>query len=151
MQQSLPSMVAAVRISDLGQVRLVSSSLRSCTRLVADLRLCFLSSPQGVNPFRILSMRGLPDHPTDKKYPREEWIDQGKPPPADAGAPGTGPAPDLDQSGDYVVSLSTTRTMGSNRADSSSVLPSRRTSRSPSPTLLNPDNRTNFEARTSTF
>ncbi|KAL7409629.1 hypothetical protein BDY24DRAFT_402483 [Mrakia frigida] len=75
MQQSLPSMVAAVRISDLGQ---------------------------GVNPFRILSMRGLPDHPTDKKYPREEWIDQGKPPPADAGAPGTGPAPDLDQSGDYV-------------------------------------------------
>lgn len=40
MQQSLPGFVDAVRISDLGQ---------------------------GVNPFRIISMRGLPDKPTDKK------------------------------------------------------------------------------------
>lgn len=24
-------------------------------------------------------MRGLPDQPGDKHYPREEWIDQGKP------------------------------------------------------------------------
>jgi Ca2+-dependent lipid-binding protein len=52
-------------------------------------------------------MRGLPDHPTDKKYPREEWIDQGNPPKdpkmTDAAASAaSGPAPDLDQSGDYV-------------------------------------------------
>jgi len=112
MQQSLPSMVAAVRISDLGQVRrlLLLSSLDSrASSLIFDassfLPSVLRSSLQGVNPFRILSMRGLPDHPTDKKYPREEWIDQGKPPPEKTGAPGTGPAPDLDQSGDYVVSI----------------------------------------------
>lgn len=39
-QQSLPSFVDAVRISDIGQ---------------------------GTNPFRIVSMRALPDHPTDKE------------------------------------------------------------------------------------
>lgn len=50
MQQSLPKFVEAVRISDLGQ---------------------------GTNPFRIVSMRALPDQPHEKEYPSEEWIDQG--------------------------------------------------------------------------
>lgn len=31
----------------------------------------------GNNAFRILNMRALPDQPSDKEYPREEWIDQG--------------------------------------------------------------------------
>ncbi|KAF5369071.1 hypothetical protein D9758_002979 [Tetrapyrgos nigripes] len=50
MQQSLPGFVDAVRISDLGQ---------------------------GINPFRVVSMRALPDRPTSPSYPKEEWIDQG--------------------------------------------------------------------------
>ncbi|KAK7462733.1 hypothetical protein VKT23_007320 [Stygiomarasmius scandens] len=50
MQQSLPGFVDAVRISDIGQ---------------------------GINPFRIVSMRALPDKPTSPTYPKEEWIDQG--------------------------------------------------------------------------
>ncbi len=90
MQQSLPKFIDAIRISDIGQ---------------------------GTNPFRIISMRALPDQPGDKEYPRDEWIADGK-------APGTSPAgaskedkalekrellgdggKDLDQSGDYVVRI----------------------------------------------
>jgi hypothetical protein len=75
MQQSLPKLVEAVRISDIGQ---------------------------GTNPFRIVSMRALPDQPHEKEYPREEWIDQGtmgllnEDTKAQKGK-------DLEQAGDYVV------------------------------------------------
>ncbi|THV04790.1 hypothetical protein K435DRAFT_714363 [Dendrothele bispora CBS 962.96] len=75
MQQSLPGFVDAVRISDIGQ---------------------------GSNPFRIVSMRALPDKPTSPTYPKEEWIDQGttllqkkKEEDAKNGI-------DSDQTGDYV-------------------------------------------------
>ncbi|SJX62547.1 uncharacterized protein SRS1_13394 [Sporisorium reilianum f. sp. reilianum] len=51
MQQSLPGMVDAVKIDDIGI---------------------------GDNPFRLVSMRGLSDMMSDKEYPREEWITQGK-------------------------------------------------------------------------
>ena len=50
LQQSLPGFVDAVRISDLGQ---------------------------GTNPFRITSIRALPDQPGDKGYPKTGWIDHG--------------------------------------------------------------------------
>lgn len=46
MQQSLPGIIDSVKISDYAQ---------------------------GSNPLRIISMRGLPDQPTDKDYPKEEW------------------------------------------------------------------------------
>lgn len=65
---------------------------------------------QGTNPIRIVSIRGLPDQPGDKDYPREEWIDQ-----KDSGddakntsSDGEGASDDgkdgelTDQSGDYV-------------------------------------------------
>jgi len=54
-------------------------------------------------------MRGLPDQPGDAEYPREEWIDQGKPPQltpeeeAKKKEEGTEDASLEDQSGDYVV------------------------------------------------
>lgn len=51
MQQSLPGFVDAVKIDDIGI---------------------------GENPFRLVAMRGLSDMMSDKEYPREEWIDQGK-------------------------------------------------------------------------
>jgi Ca2+-dependent lipid-binding protein len=47
MQQSLPGFVSSVKIADIGQ---------------------------GTNPFRIISMRALPDQPKDPKYPRKHWI-----------------------------------------------------------------------------
>jgi len=50
LQQSLPSFVDAVRITDLGQ---------------------------GTNPLRITSIRALPDQPGDAGYPKDEWINQG--------------------------------------------------------------------------
>ncbi|KAF8323426.1 hypothetical protein DL93DRAFT_2223342 [Clavulina sp. PMI_390] len=81
MQASLPSFIDAVKISDLGQ---------------------------GSNPVRIVAMRGLPDQPGDKSYPREEWIDQGKPvsltPEEEAKKreEGREDASLEDQSGDYV-------------------------------------------------
>ncbi|GAA5997362.1 uncharacterized protein JCM10292_000204 [Rhodotorula paludigena] len=50
MQASLPGFVDAVKIEDFNL---------------------------GRNAFRVLSMRALPDQPTEKEYPREEWIDQG--------------------------------------------------------------------------
>ena len=82
MQQSLPKFVEAIRISDIGQ---------------------------GTNPFRIVSMRALPDQPGEKEYPREEWIDQGtnalmdqaNPQPAKDEKATDGK--DMDQAGDYVV------------------------------------------------
>ena len=46
----LPSFVDAVRITDLGQ---------------------------GSNPFRITSIRALPDQPGDSGYPKTSWINQG--------------------------------------------------------------------------
>lgn len=64
---------------------------------------------QGTNPVRIVAMRGLPDQPGDPEYPREEWIDQGKPPQltaeeqANKKEEGTEDASLEDQSGDYVV------------------------------------------------
>lgn len=76
MQQSLPKFVEAVRISDIGQ---------------------------GTNPFRIVSMRALPDQPGEKEYPREEWIDQGTNSLLED-AKNSQKSQDLDQSGDYVVS-----------------------------------------------
>ncbi|KAJ9480274.1 hypothetical protein PHBOTO_003500 [Pseudozyma hubeiensis] len=51
MQQSLPGFIDAVKIDDIGI---------------------------GENPFRLVAMRGLSDMMSDKEYPREEWIDQGK-------------------------------------------------------------------------
>jgi Ca2+-dependent lipid-binding protein len=51
LQQSLPGLVDAVRITDLGQ---------------------------GVNPLRITSIRALPDQPGDSGYPKTDWINQGK-------------------------------------------------------------------------
>ncbi|KIS69626.1 uncharacterized protein UMAG_02161 [Mycosarcoma maydis] len=51
MQQSLPGFIDAVKIDDIGI---------------------------GDNPFRLVAMRGLSDMMSDKEYPREEWIDQGK-------------------------------------------------------------------------
>nr|WVH01955.1 C2 domain-containing protein [Naematelia aurantialba] len=50
LQQSLPGFVDAVRITDLGQ---------------------------GSNPFRITSIRALPDQPGDAGYPKTNWINQG--------------------------------------------------------------------------
>jgi hypothetical protein len=55
---------------------------------------------QGRNPIRIISMRGLPDQPGDKDYPREEWIDQGTGQQIKAAEKSEGE--DLDQSGDYI-------------------------------------------------
>jgi len=81
MQASLPSFIDSVKLSDLGQ---------------------------GTNPVRIVAMRGLPDQPGDPEYPREEWIDQGKPPQLTAEEQakkkeeGTEDASLEDQSGDYV-------------------------------------------------
>ncbi len=75
MQQSLPGFVDAVRISDLGQ---------------------------GDNPFRIVSMRALPDRPTDKEYPREEWIDQGTNDILAKAEADRSKGLDADQAGDYV-------------------------------------------------
>jgi hypothetical protein len=82
MQQSLPKFVEAVRISDIGQ---------------------------GINPFRVVSMRALPDQPHEKEYPREEWIDQGTnlldEDREKAMADPKNKSKDLDQSGDYVVRI----------------------------------------------
>lgn len=47
MQASLPTFIDAVKISDMGL---------------------------GDNPFRIISMRALPDQPGDPEYPRDNWI-----------------------------------------------------------------------------
>lgn len=47
MQASLPTFVEAVKVGDMGL---------------------------GTNPFRFISMRGLPDQMGDKTHPREEWI-----------------------------------------------------------------------------
>ena len=63
MQASLPKFVDAVRISDLGL---------------------------GTNPPRIVAMRGLPDHTTDKEYPREEWIYRARPGDSQVGEAGAG-------------------------------------------------------------
>ncbi|KAK0239435.1 hypothetical protein EDD85DRAFT_821894 [Armillaria nabsnona] len=75
MQQSLPGFVDAVRISNIGQ---------------------------GDNPFRIVSMRALPDRPTDSEYPREEWIDQGTNQLMEQAEADKAKGLDADQSGDYV-------------------------------------------------
>ncbi|KAG8897581.1 hypothetical protein FRC01_011279, partial [Tulasnella sp. 417] len=87
MQQSLPGFIDAVRISDIGQ---------------------------GTNPLRIVSMRALPDKPSDKEYPRDEWINQGMPPDTNVESNqvskkteerelnGGDQGPDMDQTGDYV-------------------------------------------------
>ncbi|KZO96650.1 hypothetical protein CALVIDRAFT_537016 [Calocera viscosa TUFC12733] len=75
MQQSLPKLVEAVRISDLGQ---------------------------GDNPLRILSMRALPDRPGDPDYPREEWIDQGSGDILKRQEEERKAGKDADQAGDYV-------------------------------------------------
>ncbi|CCO32297.1 Meiotically up-regulated gene 190 protein [Rhizoctonia solani AG-1 IB] len=75
MQQSLPGFVDAVRISDIGQ---------------------------GTNPFRIVSMRALPDQPGDKEYPREEWIDQGTNELMERAEAERKAGRDADQAGDYV-------------------------------------------------
>lgn len=63
MQASLPKFVDAVKISDLGL---------------------------GTNPPRIVAMRGLPDHTTDREYPRQEWIYRAKPGDSQVGEAGAG-------------------------------------------------------------
>ena len=82
MQQSLPKFVSAVRISDIGQ---------------------------GTNPFRVVSMRALPDQPGDRGYPREEWIDQGSGDLGEVekkkGEETMNDRIDRDQAGDYVVCI----------------------------------------------
>jgi len=82
MQQSLPKFVEAVRISDISQ---------------------------GTNPFRVVSMRALPDQPGEREYPREEWIDQGT---GDLGSvdmeegeKSMKAGVDREQAGDYVVCI----------------------------------------------
>ncbi|KAG8993711.1 hypothetical protein FRB94_010453 [Tulasnella sp. JGI-2019a] len=84
MQASLPGFVDAIRISDIGQ---------------------------GTNPVRVISMRALPDQPSDKEYPRKDWITNSKPPgsrPSDGvdgvekRAMAQGEGPEDDDSGDYV-------------------------------------------------
>ncbi|KEI42441.1 uncharacterized protein L969DRAFT_14642 [Mixia osmundae IAM 14324] len=76
MMQSLPGFISSVKISDYGQ---------------------------GSNPFRIISMRALPDQPGDKDYPKEEWIDQGDEKVRDQLAKDAKEGKiDADQTGDYV-------------------------------------------------
>ena len=75
LHQSLPGFIDAVRISDIGQ---------------------------GVNPFRIVSLRALPDKPTDQAYPREEWIDQGTNQLLEKAEADREKGIDSDQTGDYV-------------------------------------------------
>jgi len=82
MQASLPGIVNAIKISDYGQ---------------------------GSNPVRIVSMRALPDKPTDKDYPKEEWIDQGVKPSSEEQEAKrneqlskSSEEQDLDESGEYV-------------------------------------------------
>ncbi|ORY26481.1 hypothetical protein BCR39DRAFT_540905 [Naematelia encephala] len=72
LQQSLPGFVDAVRITDLGQ---------------------------GSNPFRITSIRALPDQPGDEGYPKTNWINQGNEQVNDKDTAGK----DIteDQAGDY--------------------------------------------------
>ncbi|PWY97616.1 hypothetical protein BCV70DRAFT_208454 [Testicularia cyperi] len=84
MQQSLPGFIDAVKIDDIGI---------------------------GENPFRLVAMRGLSDMMSDKEYPREEWITQGKVVPDEGkgdqkvdpkdDADGDGVADD-DESGDFL-------------------------------------------------
>lgn len=79
MQQSLPGFVDAVKIDDLGI---------------------------GENPLRFIAMRALSDMMSDKEYPREEWIHQGKQVESDKpktgnDADGDG-IDDEDESGDYL-------------------------------------------------
>jgi hypothetical protein len=83
MQASLPKFVDAVKISDYSQ---------------------------GSNPIRIIAMRGLADRTTDDDYPKEEWIDQGKPQAKAVESDAkkrddlskSKEEQDLDESGDYV-------------------------------------------------
>lgn len=74
LQQSLPAFVDAVKLTDF---------------------------TLGRNALRIISMRGLPDHPSDKQYPREEWIDQNTGDLTNKVA-GEKDEEDNDQSGSYV-------------------------------------------------
>lgn len=71
LQQSLPSFVDAVRITDIGQ---------------------------GINPLRITSIRALPDQPLEPGYPRTDWIDEGEGVPLKDTA---GKELEEDQAGDY--------------------------------------------------
>lgn len=71
LQQSLPSFVDAVRITDIGQ---------------------------GMNPLRITSIRALTDEPGDRGYPKTDWIDDGENKPLKDPA---GKEIEEDQAGDY--------------------------------------------------
>ncbi|KAH8101901.1 hypothetical protein BXZ70DRAFT_932402 [Cristinia sonorae] len=85
LQASLPGVVDAVRIADIGQ---------------------------GTNPIRIVSMRALADQPGHRDYPREEWVGLDKDSQSKAqaaqvdktGDSSTDPAKDIDtdQTGDYL-------------------------------------------------
>ena len=77
MQASLPGIVDAVKIADF---------------------------TIGKNALRIISVRALPDHPQDREYPRDEWIDQGKKELSPNGEKKDGPAlqDSEEQSDDYV-------------------------------------------------
>lgn len=79
LQASLPSLVDAVRVADIGQ---------------------------GTNPVRIVSMRALPDQPGHPDYPREEWVGLDKDAQSRAQAQdveNSDSQVDTDQSGDYLV------------------------------------------------
>ncbi|EIN09925.1 hypothetical protein PUNSTDRAFT_143315 [Punctularia strigosozonata HHB-11173 SS5] len=86
LQASLPGIVSAVRIADLGQ---------------------------GTNPLRIVSMRALADQPGHPDYPREEWVGLDKDTQSKIQAEekdkGKAEEVDEDQTGDYLnyeISLS---------------------------------------------
>lgn len=73
---------------------------------------------------RIVAIRGLPDQPGDKQYPREEWIDQSKAVQLaleenKGREEGRENSSGEDQSGDYVVSsaLSVLASPTSNHTD----------------------------------
>ena len=78
MQQSLPGIVDAVKISDVGH---------------------------GTNPFRFVSMRALADTMDDPNYPREQWVTQGKSVEDDSAPKTEGgkPAVEADSDGDGVA------------------------------------------------
>lgn len=74
MQSSLPAFVDAVKVNDFNLGTHIYDFPCSPYLHLADLLLLILS---GKNSIRIVSMRALPDRPSDKEYPRQDWIDKG--------------------------------------------------------------------------
>jgi hypothetical protein len=84
LQASLPNVVSAIRLADVGQ---------------------------GTNPLRIVAMRALPDQPGHPDYPREEWVGLDKDTQSriqaqdkeKGGSANPSEEVDTDQTGDYLV------------------------------------------------